>query len=234
MADHDVPAMVEHVAAATGQQRMVYFGYSQVGGLQTRTHAQRRLPTRMQHAYPGNSLPERDAPRVPGGCAPRRAASTRLLPAAASEAGRSRPLVMESEPLAPAPQGSMIGLAALSSQPALAARVSLAILMAPVAFTRHMASPPFVISVRAGLDSRLEAAGWREWGAHRPAAAAAVAAACRWAPRACAAYLELICGANPHGNLEPATVAALMRHLPVGTSVRNMALWSQVGARGKH
>ncbi|KAI8467151.1 MAG: Alpha/Beta hydrolase protein [Monoraphidium minutum] len=157
MADHDVPAMVGHALAVTGQDQVVYFGYS---------------------------------------------------------------------------QGSMIGLAALSSQPALAARVSLAVLMAPVAFTAHMASPPFVLTVRAGLDRRLEAAGWNEWGGHHPAGAAAMQAGCRWAPRACAFYLTAICGANPRGNLGPATLEALMGHLPVGTSVRNMALWSQAVRRG--
>ena len=125
----------------------------------------------------------------------------------------------------------MIGLAALSSNPALAARVSLAVLMAPVAFTRHMASPPLVLPARARLDQRLEAAGWGEWGAHYPAAAPRAAVACRWAPRACAALLAFICGANPRGNLSPATMAALMWHAPVGTSVRNMALWSQVRRR---
>jgi hypothetical protein len=30
IADYDVPAMVGHVADVTGQQRVVYFGYSQV------------------------------------------------------------------------------------------------------------------------------------------------------------------------------------------------------------
>jgi hypothetical protein len=121
----------------------------------------------------------------------------------------------------------MIGLAALASQPALAPRVSLAVLLVPVAFTRHMTSRPFVWLSRLGLDRALLAAGFGEWGAHTPGTAPRARRLCGWAPRLCTAYLTAVCGANPRGNVEAAMVAKLMGHLPVGTSVTNMAHWSQ-------
>ena len=123
----------------------------------------------------------------------------------------------------------MIGLAALSSQPELAARMSLAVLLVPVAFTRHMTSLPFVALSRLRLDRLLAAAGFGEWGAHTPASAARAVRFCRKAPRVCTLYLTAVCGANPRGNLEAPMLARLMAHLPVGTAVMNMAHWSQVG-----
>jgi len=155
MADHDVPAMVDAAVLATGQQRMLFMGYS---------------------------------------------------------------------------QGSMIGLAALSSQPALAARISLAVLLVPVAFTRHMTSLPFVLLSRLRLDEHALAAGLGEWGTHTVTGAARAQRVCGWLPWLCSLYMTAVCGSNPNGNLEGATVSLLMGNLPVGTSVFNLVHWSQVGA----
>lgn len=58
----------------------------------------------------------------------------------------------------------MIGLAALASQPQLAASISLAILIAPVAFTTAMTSPAFVVSSVLGFDKFALQQGWGEWG----------------------------------------------------------------------
>ena len=193
MAEHDVPAMVEHVAAATGQAKMVYLGYSQVGP-------------------PVQGRPLRGAPM--------RAARSSARRGACASPPRARR----------GAQGSMIGLAALASQPAVAARVSLALLLAPVAFTAHMASLPFLVTSRLGLDRAMLAAGVREWGALTPARAARAQRVCTSAPRVCAAYLAAVAGAGPAGNLEASTLATMMAHFPVGTSVLNMAHWSQARA----
>lgn len=122
----------------------------------------------------------------------------------------------------------MIGLAALSSQPQLTARISLAVLLVPVAFTRHMISLPFVLLSLARLDKIAMAQGWGEWGSHTAGTAARAQRVCGWIPRVCELYLTAVCGWNPKGNLAEETIALLMGHLPVGTSVKNMALWSQV------
>ncbi|GBF94392.1 lipase member M [Raphidocelis subcapitata] len=124
-------------------------------------------------------------------------------------------------------QGSMMGLAALSSQPDFATRVSLAVLFVPVAYTRHISSWPFVALARAGLDRAAIAIGWREWGTYSPGYVARAQRVCGWLPVLCELYLTSVCGANPNGNLAPETLLRLMGHLPVGTSVRNMAHWSQ-------
>lgn len=125
-----------------------------------------------------------------------------------------------------------MGLAALSSQPELAARVSLAVLFVPVAITRHVSSWPFVLLARAGLDRAAAAIGWWEWGTFSRAYVARARRVCGWAPVLCELYLTSVCGSNPNGNLHPDTLLRLMGHLPVGTSVRNMAYWSQVGRHG--
>lgn len=62
----------------------------------------------------------------------------------------------------------MTALAALSTQPQLAASVSLAILLAPVAFTTGMTSPSFLLSGRLQLDVYGLRNGWMEWGSHQP------------------------------------------------------------------
>ena len=124
-------------------------------------------------------------------------------------------------------QGAAVGLAALAAKPGLAARVSLAVLIVPVVFTAHVRSAPFVLLARLGLDRAAAAAGFGEWAAHTPATAARAARVCGAVPRLCALYLTAICGANPNGNLEAEVLSRLMAHVPVGTSVQNMALWSQ-------
>lgn len=65
-------------------------------------------------------------------------------------------------------QGTMTALAALSTQPQLAASISIGILLAPVAFTTRMTSPSFVLSSRLGLDTYGMQNGWMEWGSHQP------------------------------------------------------------------
>jgi hypothetical protein len=125
----------------------------------------------------------------------------------------------------------MIGLAALSSQPAIAARVSMAVLLVPVAFTAHMTSIPFVGLVRARFDLAMAAAGFTEWACHKPGFAQHAQRACALAPWACSLYLTAVTGANPRGNLARETLVALMGHFPAGTSVRNLAHWSQVRRR---
>jgi hypothetical protein len=122
----------------------------------------------------------------------------------------------------------MIGLAALSSNPHLASHISLAILMAPVAFVSHMWSPPFVLSSVLSLDQYI-LGFWGEWGSHKPAAAAEyIVPFCKRAPGACLKFFTAMCGGNPKGNIDLELVPKVVEHLPAGTSVLNMAHWAQV------
>eukprot|EP00775_Hariotina_reticulata_P012811 gene12811-12939_t len=121
-------------------------------------------------------------------------------------------------------QGTMIGLAALASQPQLAASVSLAMLLAPVAFTTAMTSPAFVLSSLLHMDAVALARGWAEWGSFRQANSETMTLMCR--------YLTVFCGHNPNGNVNPELVPLVFKHLPAGTSVQVMAHWAQ-GIRRK-
>lgn len=60
----------------------------------------------------------------------------------------------------------MIGLAALASQPQLASSISMAVLMAPVAFTTAMTSPAFALSARLHFEKYAASlfGGNGEWG----------------------------------------------------------------------
>ena len=75
----------------------------------------------------------------------------------------------------------MIGLAALSSQPDIAASISLAVLMAPVAFTTAMTSPAFVLSAKVRFENYALSifGGHGEWGSFRQANAEAMLPICR-------------------------------------------------------
>eukprot|EP00878_Enallax_costatus_P015740 GHUV01016491.1.p1 GENE.GHUV01016491.1~~GHUV01016491.1.p1 ORF type:complete len:441 (+),score=103.72 GHUV01016491.1:747-2069(+) len=131
-------------------------------------------------------------------------------------------------------QGTMIGLAALSSQPDIAASISLAVLMAPVAFTTAMTSPAFVLSAKVRFENYALSifGGQGEWGSFRQANAEAMLPICRRFPRFCMGYLTAFCGKNPKGNLDPELVPLVFQHLPAGTSVNIMAHWAQGIRRG--
>jgi lysosomal acid lipase/cholesteryl ester hydrolase/gastric triacylglycerol lipase len=51
---------------------------------------------------------------------------------------------------------------------------------------------------------------------------------CSLRPELCVSMLSAICGYNPD-NLDPALLPAIVAYTPSGTSVQNMAHWSQVG-----
>lgn len=78
-------------------------------------------------------------------------------------------------------QGTMVGLAALSSQPQLASSISLAILMAPVAFTTAMTSPAFVLSARLRFEDYAVSlfGGSGEWGSFQQANSDVMLPLCR-------------------------------------------------------
>uniref|UniRef100_A0A383W053 Lipase n=1 Tax=Tetradesmus obliquus TaxID=3088 RepID=A0A383W053_TETOB len=129
-------------------------------------------------------------------------------------------------------QGTMIGLAALASQPQLAASISLAVLIAPVAFTTAMTSPAFVLSSRLGFDRFALSQGWGEWGSFQQANSDAMMPICRRFPWFCLGYLTTFCGSNPRGNVEEEMVPLVFGHLPAGTSVKVMSQWAQSMRRG--
>lgn len=127
-------------------------------------------------------------------------------------------------------QGTTMALAALSTNVGLSSKISLAVLMAPVAVVTHMRSFLFVLGALSESDKLFRSWGWREWGARNlnpPEEGRLMQRVCRWAPETCVSYLTMLCGSNPQGNLDPALMAHLYEYLPAGTSIQNMAHWSQ-------
>lgn len=67
-----------------------------------------------------------------------------------------------------------------------------------------------------------------EYGGYTPQRGEVSARFCALAPGACVRYLFLLCGANPHENLERRLLPLIMQWYPSGTSARNMEHWGQV------
>eukprot|EP00873_Tetraselmis_striata_P026284 jgi/Tetstr1/446548/TSEL_034073.t1 len=123
-------------------------------------------------------------------------------------------------------QGTTMALAALSSQPSLARKLSVAVLLAPVAFTTHITSSP--IRTMANLDTEqvFELMGSREFLPSRKVNHDAWARFCHLTPSSCQDAIGLICGYNPN-NVNTTRLPLYLSYTPAGTSVKDMAQWSQ-------
>jgi len=131
-------------------------------------------------------------------------------------------------------QGTLMGFGGFSSQPDLAAKVSIFIALAPVAFVNHQTS--VLLTILADLDAVLlvELLGYedflpstdflREFGGivcNNPDLA--------WA---CADVIFILCGYDKT-NLNDTRIPLYVDYTPAGTSVRNMAHWAQMVQSGK-
>lgn len=67
-----------------------------------------------------------------------------------------------------------------------------------------------------------------EYGGYTPQRGEVSARFCALAPGACVRYLFLLCGANPHENLERRLLPLIMQYYPSGSSTHNMEHWGQV------
>eukprot|EP00199_Chlamydomonas_sp_CCMP681_P000452 CAMPEP_0119105146 /NCGR_PEP_ID=MMETSP1180-20130426/3189_1 /TAXON_ID=3052 ORGANISM="Chlamydomonas cf sp, Strain CCMP681" /NCGR_SAMPLE_ID=MMETSP1180 /ASSEMBLY_ACC=CAM_ASM_000741 /LENGTH=472 /DNA_ID=CAMNT_0007090129 /DNA_START=54 /DNA_END=1472 /DNA_ORIENTATION=- len=124
-------------------------------------------------------------------------------------------------------QGTTMLLAALSSQPSLATKINVALLLAPVAFVGHITSAPF--KALAGHDIAGKLTRWKvtEFGAHSESTTPYAIRFCNMAPQLCIRWLQALCGANPEGNIDRGLLPAVMTYLPSGTSVQNLVHWGQ-------
>ncbi|KAG2482203.1 hypothetical protein HYH03_018848 [Edaphochlamys debaryana] len=122
-------------------------------------------------------------------------------------------------------QGTTIILGALSAHPSIAARVSAAALLAPVAFVGGMTSPVFRAMAVLRMERLFRLLGMHEYGPHLPHFAALSAAFCGAFPAPCTAYLTLL---SPNANIDPALMPSIMTFLPSGTSSVNMQHWGQL------
>ncbi|KAL6752231.1 Alpha/Beta hydrolase protein [Haematococcus lacustris] len=129
-------------------------------------------------------------------------------------------------------QGTTMLLAALSAQPSLGHRLSVAVLLAPVAMVGHITSAPFATMANLGTAELLTRYGLTEFGAHNAEYAQYTARFCSSFPWLCIKWLQLLCGANPDGNIQRELLPTIMHYLPAGTSIQNMAHWGQSVRRG--
>ena len=147
MEQHDLPALVRHVLARSGGAQLVYVGYSQASGAGEGGGSQAgggAAPAQWHARCSPLSPSPRDL------CTPLSVAQCPDPPPPSSSLLHPAPLrLLPPTPLYPTPQGTTIALAALSSQAALQQRISLAVLLAPVAIVANMRSTPFVLGTRA-------------------------------------------------------------------------------------
>lgn len=123
-------------------------------------------------------------------------------------------------------QGTTIGLAAFSSQPQLAEKVSLAVLMAPAVFLQHVQSQAALELARFHSDQLILLAGAREFLPSMAVLQLLFGSVCATKPTLCANVLSLLCGYNPD-NINQTRLPIYLTYTPAGTSVQNMAHWGQ-------
>eukprot|EP00877_Chromochloris_zofingiensis_P012454 jgi/Chrzof1/7462/Cz02g24260.t1_LIP1[v5.2] len=123
-------------------------------------------------------------------------------------------------------QGTTIMMAALSSNPGFAALIQVAILLAPVTFVTHVDSVPLVTLAKLNTDEIFILLGLHEFMPSSEILSKLDGQMCSLEPKMCINLLAAICGYNPD-NIDMNRLPTYMKYTPSGTSVQNMAHWSQ-------
>jgi pimeloyl-ACP methyl ester carboxylesterase len=131
-------------------------------------------------------------------------------------------------------QGTVMGFGGFSLYPELAAKVSLFIALAPVAYVSHQTS--FLLTILSDLDVVLlvELLGYRDFLPSSTFLHEFGGVVCNnpdlsWA---CADVIFILCGYD-RSNLNNSRIPLYVDYTPAGTSVRNMAHWAQLVQSGK-
>jgi len=129
-------------------------------------------------------------------------------------------------------QGTLMGFGGFSSQPQTAAKVSIFIAMAPVAYVNHQTS--ILLTALSDLDTVLifELFGIEDFLPSNEWLKIIGGILCLDIPMACSDFLFLLCGWDTT-NLNSTRIPYYLDYTPAGTSVRNMAHWSQMVNSGK-
>lgn len=123
-------------------------------------------------------------------------------------------------------QGTAIAFAALTSNPALRAKLSIMVALAPVAYLRYTSSIPMILLAQLHTDQLFDLLGQHEFLPARKATADIFEEVCRASPLTCVSVLTAICGFNEQ-NLNLTRLPTYVAYAPSGTSVKNMAHWAQ-------
>jgi len=123
-------------------------------------------------------------------------------------------------------QGTAMLLAAVSENPRLASKVSAAVLLAPVAFTSFISSSPIRAMAELDTEEVFEALGSKEFLPSRKVNHDAWSRLCHLFLSACGDAIGMICGYSAE-NMNTTRLPLYLAYTPAGTSVKNMAHWSQ-------
>jgi len=121
-------------------------------------------------------------------------------------------------------QGTIQALAAFSMNESISSMVNLAVLLAPVAYVHHAAGL-LPILADFGIDILFEIFGLREFLPDATILQKLVPGICDWVEWGCEDFLFLIVGGST--NLNETRIEVYISQTPAGTSVKNMAHWSQ-------
>jgi len=124
-------------------------------------------------------------------------------------------------------QGTTTALAAIAENHAgLAAKISAAALLAPVAFLQHLDSPPIKELATLGTDAVFTKLGLGELLPRDPNFGALVDLLCTAESSYCIQIIDDICGLNDT-NVNATQLPTILQYTPAGSSVRNLAHWAQ-------
>jgi len=121
-------------------------------------------------------------------------------------------------------QGTIQALAAFSVNQSIANMVNLAVLLAPVAYVRH-ASGLLTILADLDVDLLFILFGLQEFLPDDTILQKLAPGICEWVEWGCEDFLFLIVGGSK--NLNETRIEVYVSQTPAGTSVKNMAHWSQ-------
>lgn len=124
-------------------------------------------------------------------------------------------------------QGTLMGFVGFSYYKALARKISVAVMMAPVAFVTHMSSPPLAYLASFSSIDLLYTMGGKDFFSAVPGYATDIfASLCDSHPMVCKnAYMGIV-GYNPK-NLNGSRWDYYFEYTPAGTSAKNIVLWAQ-------
>jgi len=129
-------------------------------------------------------------------------------------------------------QGTIMGFAGFPFQPELAAKVDIFIALAPVAWVAHQKSLVLEFMAKLNLIEIFEIFGDKSFLPNNIILDEIGGHLCKSEPFMCADVIFLLCGWDKE-NLNYTRLPVYMTHTPAGTSVRNIAHWSQQVKTGK-
>lgn len=123
-------------------------------------------------------------------------------------------------------QGTATAFALFGSGHPVVEHIAVAIMIAPVAFVRHITSPVLRGMAVTNVDILIKLLGFREFLPSSIVLEILGGTFCRDVPHACENALAAFCGYNPD-NIDPDKWATFLKYTPSGTSVKLMVHWKQ-------